>query len=69
MIEILTRNPLSRFVARFLRAAGELVDRAKKVTDKGGVALRVIMGGFLLGLGLLFAGTVLDYRDAAAKVG
>jgi lipopolysaccharide export system permease protein len=68
MIEILTRNPVSRAVVRLLRAMGGVVDRAKKVTDKGGVALRVIMGGFLLGLGLLFAGTVLDYRDAAAKV-
>lgn len=67
MIEILTRTPLIRFLGRPIQAAGALFDRARKVHDKGGVALRVIMAGFLLGLGLLFAGTILDYRDAAAK--
>jgi lipopolysaccharide export system permease protein len=67
MIEILTRNPLFRFLGRPIKAAGALLERARKVHDKGGVALRVIMAGFLLGLGLLFAGTILDYRDAAAK--
>ncbi len=68
MIEILTRNPLTRVAVRSLRSMGDFVERAKKVTDKGGAALRVMMGGFLFGLGLLFAGTLLDYRDAAAKV-
>lgn len=56
-----------RFLGRPFQAMGGLLERARKVHDKGGAALRVIMGGFLLGLTLLFAGTILDYRDAAAK--
>lgn len=67
MIEILTRNPVFRACARPLRWLGGLVDRVRTVHDKGGLALRLTMAAFLLGLGLLFAGTVLDYRDAAAK--
>lgn len=56
------------------RAAKPLVDMATKgverlrgVGDRGGLLLKVFMGAFALGLAILLAGTILDYRETSAR--
>lgn len=64
MIEILTRNPLKRsgkqLGERLTAALSQVLNR----NDKGILAIRACMGALLIGLGLLFLGTLLDYRDS-----
>jgi lipopolysaccharide export system permease protein len=64
MIEILTRNPLTRSAKRLTERVTTWLSHILNRSDKGILSIKAFMGAFLLGLGLLFAGTLLDYRDA-----
>ena len=68
MNEILTRNPVIRFAGRCVSWLGKTVDRMRHVHDKGGAVLRIFMGGFALGLGLHFTGSVLDYLQLSERI-
>lgn len=64
MIAILTRNPLARFLKRLTERVTSVLSHTLSRGDKGGLAIKSLMGVTLIGLGLLFAGTLQDYRDA-----
>ena len=68
MIEILTRNPPSQWGKRLAAQAKTRVSAVLNHSDKKSLSIRVFMGGMLLWLGLLFVGTLFDYRDAARAV-
>lgn len=68
MIEILTRNPLTRFGQRFAGQVNSGVRHVLNRSDKGSLSIRGFTGGLLIWLGLVFVGTMLDYRDAAKVV-
>lgn len=65
MIEILTRNPLTRFGKRLAAQAKAGVHGILNRSDKRSLPIRVFMGGLLIWMSLLFVGTLLDYREAA----
>jgi len=68
MIEILTRNPLTRFGQRFAGQVNSGVRHVLNRSDKGSLSIRGFTGGLLIWLGLVLVGTLLDYRDAAKVV-
>lgn len=65
MINTLTRNPLTRFGKRLAAQAKTKVHAVLNGSDKKSLSIRAFMGGLLLWLTLLFAGTLLDYRNAS----
>lgn len=68
MIEILTRNPLTRFGQRFAGQVKSGVHHVLNRSDKGTLSIRAFMGLLLVWLALIFVGTLLDYRDAGKVV-
>ncbi len=64
MIETLTRHPLTRPAALLVVAVAARLSHWKGAQDKAGLVLKLFLGCYLLGLGVLFAGRVLDYRNA-----
>lgn len=69
MIEILTRNPLTRFGQRLAVQVKSGVHHVLNRSDKGTLSIRAFMGLLLVWLALIFAGTLIDYRDAGRVVG
>ncbi len=69
MIEILTRAPLVGSLGRLYRRAAALVSGWMDRQDRGGLVLKVCMGAFLTGLGMLFVGNLSDHRGAEAGEG
>lgn len=68
MIELLTRSWVFRFWEGVFRWVRETTDRLLNLGDAPGVAIKVFMGGLLLGLGLHFHGTLTAYQDASAAL-
>jgi lipopolysaccharide export system permease protein len=68
MIEILTRNPLTRFGQRLAGQVKSGVHHVLNHSDKGTLSIRTFMGLLLVWLALIFAGTLIDYRDAGRVI-
>ena len=64
MIAILTRNPLTRFIKRLTEGVMTVLSHVLNRGDKGALTIKAVMGALLIGLGLLFAGTLVEYRDS-----
>ena len=64
MIAVLTRNPLARFLKRLTERVTTVLSHVLNRSDKGALTIKAVMGALLIGLGLLFAGTMLEYRDS-----
>lgn len=64
MIDTLTRNPLvGRLIQRTMRGWAVAVDYSNRA-DKGALALKAFIATVFLGIALLFASTLLEYRHA-----
>ncbi|MDF1823828.1 MAG: LptF/LptG family permease [Verrucomicrobiales bacterium] len=68
MIELLTRSWVFRFWEGVFRWVRESTDRLLNLGDAPGVAIKVFMGGLLLGLGFHFHGTLADYQTASSAL-
>jgi len=64
MIDILTRNPLVRFLKRLTGQVTVVLSHALNRGDKGALTIKAVMAALLIGLGLLFSGSLLTYRDS-----
>lgn len=69
MIEILTRNPLTRFGQRLAGQVGSGVHHVLNRSDKGTLSIRAFMGLLPVWLALIFVGTLFEYRDAGRVLG
>lgn len=67
MIESLTRTPLARLAKRLAAPVWERLISLARSPDRGEVILKLSLAAYVGGLLLLFAGTVLDYRDAGSR--
>lgn len=68
MIDFLTRSRVSTRITDFLKTAKEFVARMIGAGDKGALALKLFMAFLVLGLSMVFYGTLVDYRNAAAAL-
>lgn len=69
MIKSLTRTPIALAVVSLVRKARSILEEVKGRQNRGGLALKVFMGAYLAGLGLVFAGTLSDHGDQRAEAG
>ncbi|MDP4585249.1 MAG: hypothetical protein NWT04_15155, partial [Verrucomicrobiales bacterium] len=69
MIEILTRNPLTRFGQRLAGQVRSGVHHVLSRSDKGALSIRAFMGLLPVWLAFIFAGTLFEYRDAGRVLG
>ncbi len=64
MIDLLTSNPLARFLQKSFEAVAAYAQRALTQGAKGGLTLKLSMAVILGGLSLVFYRSILEYRNA-----
>lgn len=68
MINVLTRNRVTRLAIDFSKTLRDWISKIIGASDKGALALKLSMAFLVIGLAMVFYGTLVDYRNAAAEL-
>lgn len=68
MIRFLTTNPLVRGIGKLIELIRKGIDKVSSRGDNRGLAFKGLLGALIVGLGILFLGTVREYQEAAQQL-